>query len=204
MIYGSLPCDLGKVDLSPTEMMFWLYCPIQTPHEDVCVPANLRQFLPILDAVWNREGQSIGKRYVYLTAKTLFVSPGCIGNRPGWHSDGFGTDDINYIWYDRASTEFLNGMCVLSKDHAKSMEEMELLAKYLPTETFPEKHLLRLTAANIHRCPVNFDVGIRSFVKVSISDARYNLDGNSINYGLRERWPLVARSVDRNHPIGLE
>ena len=27
-IYGAPPVDLGLIDLSPVEMMFWLYCPI--------------------------------------------------------------------------------------------------------------------------------------------------------------------------------
>ena len=31
MIYGALPKDLGLIDLSPVEMMFWMYCPISTP-----------------------------------------------------------------------------------------------------------------------------------------------------------------------------
>ena len=30
-IYGAPPIDLGFINLSPEEMMFWLYCPIKLP-----------------------------------------------------------------------------------------------------------------------------------------------------------------------------
>lgn len=199
MIYGALPEDLGLVDLSPTEMMFWMYCPIQTPRLGMAIPDNLRQFIPIVDAALWREDGAEG-RYVYLTAKTLWVSGDNIGNRPGWHSDGFGTDDINYIWYDRAPTEFIKDSFTLPDDCADSMAEMAVRATRCDPITYPDKHLLRLTSAVIHRSPVHFEPGMRTFVKVSISRDRYNLQGNSVNHGLRERWPLVPRQPERNHP----
>ena len=116
MIYGDLPEDLGCVDISPVEMMFWMYCPVSTPKETTVLPPNLRQFDPILDRVCARDTDRYADGYVYLTAKTLWVSGDNIGNRPGWHSDGFGTDDVNYIWYDRAPTEFISDNFTLPDD----------------------------------------------------------------------------------------
>lgn len=202
MIYGALPEDLGLIDISPVEMMCWLYCPIQTPREGLNLPDNLLQFRPIIKAACDREGGSDLRKYVYITAKTLWVSGDNPGNRPGWHSDGFGTEDVNYIWYDRAPTEFLDASFTLPEDCADAMDRMELEACYAGNEivTYPNKHLLRLTPAVVHRVAPSFEPGMRTFVKVSISKDRYNLEGNSINHGISERWPLVPRFSGRNHP----
>lgn len=202
LTYGELPRDLGLVDISPVEMMCWLYCPIKTPRTDYVLPDNLKQFLPlVLQAKW-ADSERFRESYVYLTAKTLWVEGSHIGNRPGWHSDGFGTDDLNFIWYDRAPTEFIevDGGFALPDDCANAMDLMTAQAECREVITYPAKHLLRLTPSVIHRSPVSFEPGMRTFVKVSVSRDRYNLLGNSINHALGERWPLVAREVVRNHP----
>jgi hypothetical protein len=199
MIYGALPEDLGLIDLSPVEMMFWLYCPISSPGELEDVPANLQQFAPILDAVFNYDPQLYDDSYVYLTAKTLYVS-GDSANRPGWHADGFGTDDVNYIWYDRAPTQFMEGSFPLPTDCADAMAYMAFAAENQPIITYPNKHLLRLTPAVIHRVQPNVAPGVRTFVKVSLSKDRYNLEGNSVNHRMRQRWPMLPRDAERNHP----
>lgn len=200
MIYGALPDDLGLVDISPVEMMCWMYCPIATPSEATTLPDNLVQFRPIIDRVIRDEPDRYADGYVYLTAKTLWVSGDYIGNRPGWHSDGFGTDDLNYVWYDRAPTEFIQASLELPDDCADAMEQMTLEAAMAPLHTYPDKHLLKLTPSVIHRSPVGFEAGMRTFLKISISKDRYNLLGNSINHQLVERWPLLPREAERNHP----
>jgi hypothetical protein len=199
MLYGSLPEDLGLIDLNPDEMMFWLYCPIKVPYGEMIIPDNLKKYWRILNAISHQE---MVNKYVYLTAKTLYVTPDNIGNRPGWHSDGFGSEDVNYIWYDRSPTQFVECPGFEMPDNcADAMELMTLKANCWPVHTFPNKHLLRLTSANIHRCPVDYESGMRTFVKVSISTDRYNLKGNSINHGLpKSHWPLYDRRSDRNHP----
>lgn len=199
--YGALPEDMGLLDLSPVEMMFWMYCPVRTPGSHFVIPPNLERFKPILLAAFNSEASGDSDRYVYLTAKTLWVGGDNIGNRPGWHSDGFGTDDINYIWYDRAPTEFIEDSFTLPGDCEDAMVAMTVRAAARPLVTYPDKHLLRLTPSCIHRSPVRFAEGMRTFVKVSISTERYNLEGNSINHGLIEHWPLVPREAVRNHPV---
>lgn len=206
-MYGDLPEDLGLVEMGPTEMMFWLYCPISVPgYGLVFLPDNLRQFYPIINAVKQRDHDAFEDGYVYLTAKTLWVSGECIGNRPGWHSDGFGTSDVNYIWYDRAPTEFIAGEFPLPADCVESMREMERVAQGREIITYPAKHLLRLNESVIHRCPVGFQAGMRTFVKVSVSTEQYNLLGNSVNHELAkhmagEPWDYVPRRAERNHPV---
>lgn len=201
MIYGALPRDLGLVDLSPTEMMFWMYCPVSVPGGALTLPDNLDQYRPLLMRAWEDEPTRFRGEYVYLTAKTVWSSPGNVGSRPGWHSDGFGTNDLNYIWYDRAPTEFFKGQFTLPSGCDDAMAIMAEHAAGAPLVTYSAKHLLKLTSAVIHRSPEAFEAGPRTFVKVSISPDRYNLLGNSINHGLNEHWPLVPRQAERNHPV---
>lgn len=201
MIYGAPPEDLGPINLAPTEMLFWMYCPILTPTSLLTLPSNLQQFEPIVRVALEREGDAIDEKYVYLTAKTLWVSGGNIGNRPGWHSDGFGTSDVNYIWYDRAPTEFIGGAFHIPDDCTDAMKRMAEIAAISGIVRYPAKHVLRLTPEVVHRSPETFEPGMRTFVKVSVSPDRYNLAGNSINHELAERWPLVPRKLERNHPV---
>lgn len=199
-IYGRLPTDLGLIDLDPVEMMFWLYCPIKLAEsDDVIVPDNLDEFWPIITAVSDDDEERFERSNVYITAKTLWVEGSYIGNRPGWHSDGFGTNDVNYIWCDRAPTEFFEDRFTLPSDCTNSMEIMAARAVQSTIITYPDKHLLKLTPEVIHRPPVGFAPGMRTFVKVSVSDDLYNLEGNSTNRRLGQ-WSLVPRQVERNHP----
>lgn len=214
---GGAPVDLGLIDLSFDEMLFWQYCPIFVPGElGVRLPSNLEQFWPIVEAaILDLEEQGIyyfdEGLHIYLTAKTLWVQGGYIGNRHGWHTDGFSTDDINYIWSSRAPTEFYiedDPMIEVSDDHYESMdqmrhhfEEVNWKCPHYPVHTYPDKHLLRLDPTVMHRCADHFEDGMRTFVKVSVSKHQYNLKGNSINHDLpRSHWPLVDRAEERNHP----
>ena len=212
-VYGALPKDLGLIDISNEEMMFWMYCPVKLPGTiNYHIPDNLKWTADLIiaaasDFTRSYPDRSLLQPYVYVTAKTLYVSGDYIGNRPGWHSDGFGTNDINYIWCDRAPTEFLDcprGL-LLSDDCDESMRQMEA-ASYLGARfdvkrvTYRDKHLLRLDESVIHRSPARFSPGMRTFVKVSISTDRYDLVGNSINHKL-DFGPLSApRQMARNHP----
>lgn len=206
-LYGALPADLGHIDLSPTEMLFWMYCPIFVPRAPgIVIPPNLEQFRPIVEAVLiDLEEQGTfyydDDLHIYLTAKTLWVEGRYIGNRPGWHSDGYGTDDLNYIWCDRAPTHFVQGEFTLDENCQVSMWQMQQYGKAGKIITYPDKHLLRLDQRVIHQSPDAFAEGMRTFVKVSVSKDRYDLVGNSINHALpASHWPMVERKLDRNHP----
>lgn len=206
-IYGAAPRDLGEIDLSPTEMMFWLYCPISLPGlAHVVVPENLRQFRPIWEAVREDDPIRFRDSYVYLTAKTVWATPEAPGNRSGWHSDGFLTDDLNYIWCDANPTVFFEAWTrhAFSADHAASLAEMDALCEESDFEhrTYPVKHLLRLDQTVLHKVNTNIAPGVRTFVKLSLSQHRYALQGNSINHRLAPDWQYQARSVERNCPVG--
>lgn len=210
--YGNPPVDLGPIDLSPVEMMAWLYCPIKEPGGVVVLPPNLEQFRPIVDRVFLdcmglRDKNSFGHwtpGWVYITAKTLWVTPEAPGNRPGWHCDGFMTDDLNYVWSDTNGTLFCEPeeLTEFTQDHRASLAEMTAFAESMPhrQRTYPDKHLLRLDETVLHRVADVHKEGMRSFVKVSVSRHEYRLAGNSINHGLSTDWEFVPRQADRNSP----
>jgi hypothetical protein len=204
-IYGMRPVDLGLVDINPTEMMFWQYLPVKAPRRPIVYPCkNLEVFAPLVDMAIEKAGKTydVGSHYVYLTAKRLFVTPENCGNRPGWHSDGFLTNDLNFIWSDSNPTLFWvpDEQVFFTQDHVKSLTEMEEHAEKGPFRTYPNKHLLMLDESVIHRVNDIEEPGMRTFVKISISRHEYRLEGNSINHVLKLNWDYVPRQVERNAP----
>ena len=205
-IYGAPPVDLGLIDLSPVEMMFWLYCPIKLAGQlYVTMPPNLEQFGALVDAV-ARDSHTWKSSYIYITAKTLWATPENPGNRQGWHSDGFLTDDLNYIWCDANPTVFFNdgNRHAFSADHVASLSEMDALCGETDFDhfTLPVKHLLRLDQTVLHKVSTKIAPGVRTFIKISVSRHRYALRGNSINYALAPDWSYQNRQPERNCPIG--
>lgn len=203
-LYGKPPINLGLVDLSPTEMMFWHDCPIKLNGSDrVVLPPNLEQFLPIVQAcrLYCDPAKWL-ESYVYICAKTLWVTQDKPGNRPGWHSDGFMTDDLNYVWSDRNGTLFWtpDELVSFTQDHTTSLMEMEAACEEGPHTTYPNKNLLLLDQSVMHRVADILTPGMRCFVKVSVSRYKYNRVGNSINHGLHTGWDYVPRSETRNAP----
>lgn len=197
MIAGSMPEVLGHFEIDCPELMFYQYLPIRMPGKGVAIPDNLTCFNPLLGATrWDDDD------YVYLTAKKMFVGAGGAANRPGWHLDGFGTSDINYIWYDSIPTEFCNQRFDLSDHHEWSLLEME--EQVLPQNivTYPVRTLLMLDQTVVHRVAECKQPGYRTFAKISVSKDKYNLKGNAHNYLFDYEWEMVERKVERNHPIG--
>lgn len=204
-IYGAPPVDLGLIDLSPCEWMAWLYLPIKLANSFTeSLPPNLEQFRPLIDATSRDVGADRWhESYVYITAKTLFVTASNPGNRPGWHSDGFMTDDLNYIWADENPTVFWTRQERISftADHGVSLHEMAHCEHDAANhKTYPLKHLLRLDQTVMHKVADNAKSGMRSFVKISVSRHRYALKGNSINHEIAADWDYGDRSTERNAP----
>jgi len=196
MEYGTAPKILGEFDIEATEFCYVQYLPISLPGSVYWqLPANLEWVRPLLGCV-----EADVDDYVYVTAKNMFVSGSDCGNRPGWHSDGFGTDDLNYIWCDRSPTEFAIQPFKLSADCSASMQEMEDQFVHGTEIVYPPKTLLLLDQGVIHRTPTFCAPGYRTFVKISVSKHRYNLKGNAHNYLLDYDWEMVERTVERNHP----
>ena len=200
--YGSAPEDFGYFVNPNPEMMFWMYCPISLAGSaDVVIPPNLSDYNYMVETALKNE-PNWRDMYMYLTAKTLHVTPENMGNRSGWHSDGFGTDDVNYIWSDECPTEFLecDPAFSLSSDHLVSMTQMERIANSgaCDIKTYPKGHILRLDPSVIHRVSALGFEGFRSFAKVTISNHKFDLAGNSVNHKLATNWVYSPRSKERN------
>lgn len=198
---GAPPIYLGRADLCPTEMMFWLYCPIKlSGSDDVFIPDNLKQFAPIVDICREDAAHTWRERFVYITAKTLWCTPHSTAQRPGWHCDGYMTDDINYVWSDSEPTLFCvpHRRSTFSPDHNVAIKEMEMVGDIGPHLTYPVKSLLRLNSKVLHRVNDFSGAGVRAFVKVSTSRSPFNLVGNSINHALPTSWAYSDRRSVRN------
>ena len=204
--YGALPIDLGIFDVEVKESMHYLYMPVLLAYgRKSAVPPRLKVFEPILNAVWQdiyrtHCSDRLMRMYVYITVKHGYVGAGIPGNRPGYHSDGFLTSDINYIWCDCHPTIFNSTVFNLTPDDQISLQEME--AQAIPSNEFiyPEKTLLKLDQYVIHKVPQIKEGCMRTFLKVSVSTDKYDLEGNTHNYLLDYNWEMKPRKTERNIP----
>lgn len=209
MKYGNAPEQHGIWDLKFEEYMHYMYLPIVIPEVSghVKIPANLefarKMIVNVIENEWITRGNRTS--HVYVTARRGYATPGNPLNRPGWHSDGFGTTDVNYVWTDRFPTLFAIGnFGHISDDHIISSAQFELSANHgaeVEIKTYADKELLRLDPSVIHAAPpIPAPGGERSFFKISFSNERYNLKGNAHNHLLDYDWPMYDRQTVRNDP----
>lgn len=197
------PVNLGRFDIQADEVMYYLYLPISVPGSNGwALPDERLLFtIPLLDAVRTDNPEVYENNYIYLTIKKMFVGGGVTANRPGWHCDGFLSDDLNYIWFDSAPTVFTTGDFCVSEDHQESLIQFGGQARQ-EDEYLGQTHTLyRLDDKCIHR--VNTDIPqqiMRTFVKITVSPNRFNLKDNSKNPLLPDNGPFYDRSLVRNDP----
>lgn len=204
--YGEAPKQCGKFVCEAHEMMFYQDMPIKMPGEyRVATEPRLSIFDKLCGAA---AGLFIGEygldRYMsghaYISAKRLFQTRECTFNRQGWHSDGFGSDDINFIWYDKTPTVFNLSEFDLPNDDVESMAAMNAQALQHNDVTYESGTLLRLNQFCIHRLALPEAPEIRTFVKVTFSKDKFDLEGNAKNYTLHYDWPMRKRGLARNIP----
>lgn len=204
MIYGKPPKFIRTIHAKPSEYCFSLYLPIFMANDHLSgikVPENLSWTREIINSALSNESinhNGFNDKYVYLTVKYMFVS-GYSANRPGWHSDGFMSDDVNYVWCDSSPTQYCVQSFDLTQCHNKSMIEMEEQAQEKNIVAPKPNQLMRIDQSVIHRVPFCAD-GFRAFVKISISENIYNLAGNAHNNDFNYDWVLSDREAIRNHP----
>lgn len=195
--YGKAPISLANIELNPTEMCFVQYMPIRFPdieYEDIRIPKGLRWTRPLLNHVsWRAED------YIYLTAKHFWVSPENMGNRQGWHTDGFGTTDMNYVWCDYLPTEFCVQDFNITQDDTISLREFEAQARAENIVTYPDNELMLIDPFTVHRVPEVDRGGLRTFVRFSVSPDIYNMHGNAVNPLFDYDWPMKPRTIQRNN-----
>lgn len=215
--YGKPPVDCGHFpDVGLTEVMYYLYLPVfmrdvrpawdLTPSM-VRTPPNLGDVRRLIFEAVLQEWKAgrFDWKYIYLSARKGWATPDNPLNRPGWHCDGFGSPDMNYIWWSGPGTRFAVGaLPSISDDHIVSLEQFENLLDPrhlgfgIKIETPPAKHLYQIDRYVVHATPVLRYGCMRQFVKISFSNERYNLYNNSHNYLFDYDWPMVDRELVRN------
>ena len=207
MKYGNLPTALGFFDVDCEEMMFYQYLPIKLAGQlETTIDKRLEVFNEIIRGAYGDFVDTYGldefiASNIYITAKHLYQSGGCSFNRPGWHSDGFGSTDINYIWSNLQPTQFAHGLFTdISDDHQLSIQQFGEKVNLDTLVEYPDGTLLKLDPSVIHRTHPTTVQGLRTFIKISVSKSKYNLKGNSINHSLDYKWEMKDREPERNHP----
>jgi len=207
--YGQPPKVIGEIHPAVTELFLYQYMPIKLAGFDQ--PRLEPRLFPFKEMIGRVCCDFIGVRgldaymqsNLYMTAKRMFVKPDKAFNRQGYHSDGFGTDDLNYIWSDRFPTIFNIAEFTLSPDDQRSLADMESQARIENEITFPDCSIVRLDQFNIHKVAPVTETAIRTFVKLSFSGDRYDLEGNTHNHLLDYDWPMRARESARNVPQSI-
>ena len=200
MIYGKLPVYMGQFEFSLPEVMYYLYMPIRMDKSALMVPNNLEVCLPLLDLVDSLTRASY--KYMYVSARKGWATPDNPLNRPGWHCDGFGTDDLNFVWWEGPSTRFANQIFEgIVSDHNRSLKQFDEQVRPENVVTYPEHGLYEIDPSVVHATPVIPPPGcMRQYVKVSVSNHEYNLENNTHNYYFNYNWKMHPRDVIRNDP----
>lgn len=144
-------------------------------------------------------------KYCYLTIKRSYIQPNTLGNRQGFHIDGFKSDQENFIWSDHSATptEVAIGNFLLTNDHDKSLIEMnEQASKFFKNQLKPNT-LYEMNQECVHRPTVNnLNVAVlRTFIKITFSKDLFNCFGNAWNYKLPHMKPTTFRNETRNHSV---
>lgn len=208
--YGEPPKELGQFKVEGSEFFYHLYMPIKLPTPIPYYRLEDR-LLPLTDIVQAACEDYLAEKglidftntLIYLTAWRMFVDVDKAVNREGWHGDGFGTPDFNYIWCDSYPTIFNPGPFHLSADDSRSMKEMQEQADESKNYSHEPGTLLRLDQYNIHKVAPITHPGVRTFLKLSFSKDVYNLKGNGHNYLLDYKWDMRERRYERNTPQQL-
>jgi hypothetical protein len=202
MEYGVLPEIVANIPIKVTECMYYLYMPIKMPHGDIVVPPRLEQFNPLLEKITDKYvGTTLwDDSYLYITAKHMLVNPNFWGARGGYHSEGFGTNDINWIWYDKNPPTFSKTKFNVSNNPRKSLQEFTDQANYKDEVRYREHSLLELPPKTVYKVTPVTRYFQSTFVRYTLSKDKYNLIGNSHNYGIDYNWRMFERSPDRNYP----
>jgi hypothetical protein len=213
MKYGELPHVVDNIQIECEEMLFYQYIPIKMVKSDglgnvVRVPLRLECFndliVKCIDDFVNTFGlDEFKESFVYLTAKKSYQDVGNTFNRFGYHSDGFLTNDINYIWSDNNGTVFNNSKFNLTLNDEISLKEMNEQAIIWNDIEYNDCDLIRLNQFNIHKVKYIIEPKFRTFFKLSFSKDKYDLKGNSHNYQFKYNWKMRERKESRNIPQQL-
>lgn len=209
--YGIAPELIGRprVGIPYNDSKYYLYLPIKMAGNPFFrVPEEFYAFQEIIAMAVNAECRRqtcINHLYVYISIETSPLKAGIYQKRPGWHADGFLTDDVNYVWYDALPTEFCVQDFDITQCHTTSMKQFEEQARNENIVTYEAFNLIRMDQRHVHRTALPTENRhSRTFVKISFSKHKYNLKGNSVNSLFNYDWKMHDRNEVRNCPIKKE
>lgn len=203
--YGKPPVLLGQFDFTLPEVMYYLYLPVfmfgEGNEAGIRLPPNVECCREMIRFCMKAQHRCY--RYVYLSARKGWATPDSPLNRPGWHCDGFGTDDLNFLWWRGPGTRFAIGeFGVISPDHKLSLAQFEHNVKFnlmVQVDRPPATYLYGVDPYVVHATPIIDPPGcMRQYVKISLSDHRYDLYNNSHNYLFDYDWEMHDRELIRN------
>jgi hypothetical protein len=213
-VYGHPPEVIGApgqyADISLPEVMYYLYLPVfmasvppSSNRNHMRLPPNVKCLAPLIyAAVCHEQLESRRWAYVYLSARKGWATPDNPLNRPGWHCDGFGSDDRNYVWWKGTGTRFAiqDFNSIASEDDVFSLAQFETQVKPSHVRTYAVGSLIGMDPGVVHATPLLKMPGeMRQYVKISFSNERYNLYNNSHNYLFDYEWKMVDRDLIRNN-----
>lgn len=203
MPIGIAPRNIGLVDTNISEVMYYLYLPVTMGDSELLLPPNVECLRQLIQRASRAAHGLSGKfhDYTYLSARKGWATPDNPLNRPGWHCDGFGTTDLNYVWWVGPGTRFaVHPFADISDSHKESLRQFEeQIDPARVIEDLPERNLFELTPEVVHATPLIRAPGcMRQYVKVSFSDHKYNLENNSHNHLFNYSWPMLSREITRN------
>lgn len=193
---------IKEINLDVREVLYYQYLPVKMNHlPDIRLPPNLEFLREVLNLVDNTQN-----KYVYVTFKHMYLSGDKKFNRNGWHVDGIFTEDKNFIWCNADPTElYCDDSLIIPSECSESLKYFESeCTNTTKIKTLPTNHLIELERNDIHRVSTKPFEGFRAFLKISVSDDKYNLKLNSHNYMFDYDWDMRDREVERNHPSEIK
>lgn len=183
-------------------------CIKQEGSSEYSVPDNLQLLVTqMLSGIYDLSEYLYDNDYrynCYLSIKHEYVNPLSIGNRPGWHIDGFKSDQFNFIWFDSIPTEVCTGSFHLTNDHNISLEEMMVQSSGNDKfkHTLPVNTLYEMNKECVHAPSYNtYNPILRTFIKITFSKEQFNCIGNAWNYKLPHIKMTSHRNIHRNHSV---
>ena len=204
------PCVVANYDVSGLEFCNIVYmCVKQAGSSEYQIPENIRdlieQIIPDIYSLSPNLYNDDWTKYCYVTIKKMFIQPHTLGNREGWHIDGFKSDQENFIWSDSDAvpTEVSLGDFELTNDHNKSLTEMLEQSCNNFNLQLESNRLYMLDQECVHRPTLNKTNTsvLRTFIKVTYSKELFNCIGNAWNYKLPDIKPTKQRFNCRNHSV---